>query len=218
MPPGDETLKAYYAARAREYERIYDRPERQPDLRRLEEMIPAELDGRAVLEVACGTGWWTRHIAARALRVVATDATPETLAIARAKDLPASRVSFELADAFDPPAHLRDFDGAFAGFWWSHLEQGECRRFLEALHRCLRPGASVVFVDNLYVEGSSTPIDRADEEGNTYQRRTLADGSEHLVLKNFPTELELATRVDGFASRWRYTALDYYWLFAYEAL
>ncbi len=217
MRPDDDALKAYYAARAREYERIYDKPERQSDLRRLERMIPAEFDAREVLEIACGTGWWTRHLAGRARRVVATDATPETLAIARAKDLPPERVSFELADAFDLPAHLRDFDGAFAGFWWSHLKHAQCRQFLAALHRCLRPGATVVFVDNLYVEGSSTPIDRVDEEGNTYQRRTLSDGTEHLVLKNFPTELELASRVDGFASRWRYTALDYYWVFAYQA-
>ena len=218
MPPADDALKAYYAARAREYERIYEKPERQPDLRRLERMIPAELDGRTVLEIACGTGWWTPHIARRARRVVATDATPETLAIARAKELPRERVSFELADAFDPPAHLCDFDGAFAGFWWSHLKTAQRRQFLAALHRCLRPGATVVFVDNLYVEGSSTPIERVDGEGNTYQRRTLTDGTEHLVLKNFPTELELAAQMDGFASRWRYTALDYYWVFAYQAL
>ncbi len=218
MPPADEPLKTYYAARASEYEGIYDKPERQADLRRLEQLIPAELEGRTVLEIACGTGWWTRHLAGRAERIVATDATEETLAIARAKGLPRERVSFELADAFDPPSHLRDFDGAFAGFWWSHLKTAECRRFLAALHRCLRPGATVVFVDNLYVEGSSTPIDRADDEGNTYQRRTLADGTEHMVLKNFPTELELVAQVDGIATRWRYTALDYYWVFAYEAL
>ena len=218
MPPADDALKAYYAARAHEYERIYEKPERQPDLRRLQRMIPAELDGRTVLEIACGTGWWTPHIASRAHRVVATDATPETLAIALAKELPRERVSFELADAFDLPAHLRDFDGAFAGFWWSHLETAQCRRFLRSLHRCLRPGAKVVFVDNLYVEDSSTPIEQVDDEGNTYQRRVLSDGTEHMVLKNFPTELELAAQVDGFASRWRYTALDYYWVFACEAL
>jgi SAM-dependent methyltransferase len=216
MPPADASLKAYYAARAREYERIYDKPERQPDLRRLERMIPAEFDDRTVLEIACGTGWWTRHLAQRARRVVATDATAETLEIARAKGLAAEKVSFEIADAFDLPVSLRAFDGAFAGFWWSHLLLRDRGRFLASLHRCLRPGATVVFVDNRYVEGNSTPIDRTDDDGNTYQRRVLSDGSEHLVLKNFPTENELIAQVDAVGTHCRYTALDYYWVFAYE--
>jgi hypothetical protein len=34
---------------------------------------------------------------------------------------------------------------------------------------------------------SNTPISRRDADGNTYQRRTLDDGSVHEVLKNFPT-------------------------------
>jgi hypothetical protein len=44
----------------------------------------------------------------------------------------------------------------------------------------------VVFLDNRFVPGSSTPIAESDAEGNTYQVRTLADGSTHRVLKNFP--------------------------------
>jgi hypothetical protein len=46
-------------------------------------------------------------------------------------------------------------------------------------------------LDNRYVEGSSTPVTERDAEGNGYQSRKLADGSTHLVLKNFPTEAEL---------------------------
>jgi len=43
-------------------------------------------------------------------------------------------------------------------------------------------------MDNRYVDGSSTPISERDADGNTYQRRRLADGSDNRVLKNFPTE------------------------------
>ena len=62
----------YYAARAREYERIYHKPERQADLARLREAVPAPFTNRTVLEVACGTGYWTQHMARTARSICAT--------------------------------------------------------------------------------------------------------------------------------------------------
>ena len=61
-------LLTYYAARAAEYENVYAKPERQSDLARLRETVPAYFVGRRVLEVACGTGYWTRLIAPHATR------------------------------------------------------------------------------------------------------------------------------------------------------
>ena len=72
-----------------------------------------------------------------------------------------------------------------------------------------------MFIDNAYVEGSSTPISRADEQGNTYQLRRLDDGSTHEVLKNFPTESELVLAVDGLAAKVRVEFLRYYWVLSY---
>ena len=213
----DPIMKAYYAARAREYERIFARPERQANLRMLEEMIPAQFNGHSVLEVACGTGYWTQHIARTALRILATDLTQETLEVARAKDLPTDKVTFAIANAFDLPADRGPFEGAYAGFWWSHLRHAEVCRFLESLKPCLAPGAIVVLMDNLYVPGNSTPISRTDAEGNTWQTRTLDNGTTHEVLKNFPTEAQLRAHVEGYGVNCRYVALDYYWLFSFEA-
>lgn len=217
MPQTEASLQAYYAARANEYERMYAKPERQADLRRLESAIPAMLAGRNVLEIACGTGYWTQHLAKTAKAVLATDLTAETLAVARGKNLPADRVRFATADAYGLPGALGRFDAAFAGFWWSHLKPAQCRRFLASLSARLARGALVVLLDNRYVEGSSTPIARRDAEGNTWQRRRLDDGTEHLVLKNFPAESELIARTRDFGGNPRYTALDYYWLFSFEA-
>jgi ubiquinone/menaquinone biosynthesis C-methylase UbiE len=216
MRKPDEALKGYYAARAREYERIYAKPERQADLRRLEAVLPTLFAGRRVLEIACGTGYWTQFLAGEALSIVAVDANPETLAVAAEKSYPAGRVSFRVADAYALPDALGLFDAAFAGFWWSHVPRGERARFLAALDRRLVPGARVALLDNRFVEGSSTPIAHRDADGNTYQRRRLDDGSEHTVLKNFPAEDELRADVSDFGRNLRYTEFQYYWLFAYE--
>ncbi len=217
MAQPDPAMKAYYAARAREYERIYAKPERQPDLRKLEDKIPALLAGKKVLEVACGTGYWTQHIARTARSVLATDLTEETLAVARAKELPQQKVRYATADAFALPAAEGPFDGAYGGFWWSHLRHSECRPFLESLRPCLAPGAIVVLMDNLYVEGNSTPIARTDAEGNTWQQRKLDSGATHEVLKNYPTEAQLTEAIRGVGAKPRYEALEYYWLFSFEA-
>src|SRR5687767_7455047 len=119
MPHADPQLSHYYAERAREYERIYDKPERQADLAKLRRAIPAYLASRDVLEVACGTGYWTQYIAPAARHVTALDINEETLAIARAKSFPADRVTFECADVHVLASGGRAFSGAFAGFWWS---------------------------------------------------------------------------------------------------
>ena len=212
----DAALREYYAARAREYEKIYAKPERQADLRRLETLLPQMLAGRRVLELACGTGYWTKLIVALAESILAVDASPETLALAAAKSLPPQRVELRVADVYDLPDELGLFDGAFAGFWWSHVPIRDQARFLASLDRRLLPGSRVAFLDNRYVEGNSTPISHRDAEGNTYQRRLLEDGSEHVVLKNFPTWDELRAAVGPFGADMQLTELEYYWVFAYE--
>jgi len=204
----------YYAARAPEYDRIYLRPEGQPDLREIEAWLPAVFAGRSLLEVACGTGYWTRFIAPAAARVLAIDAAIETLRIARSH-VDSPQVEFVLGDAYALPARAAGFDAAFAGFWFSHVPKSRVPGFLAGLHRALRPGARVVFLDNRYVEGNSTPLCERDAEGNTYQLRSLADGSRHKVLKNFPSEEELREATRGAARELRLREWKYYWALEY---
>ena len=83
-----DKLAAYYAQRAAEYERIYAKPERQSDLAALKIRIGRMFAGRKVLELACGTGYWTEVIAASAAQVTAIDINEEVLQIARAKSYP----------------------------------------------------------------------------------------------------------------------------------
>lgn len=205
-------LTAYYAQRAREYERIYAKPERQDDLASLRARIPALLADRTVYEVACGTGYWTPFIADRARSVFATDYNEEVLAVAREKPAPADRVIFAQADAFALPDSPVPCDAAFAGFWWSHLRHDELDGFLQGYFARLLPGSRFVFVDNAYVEGSSIPIRHTDAAGNTYQQRKLENGGVHDVLKNFPDEAALRARLAPHARVVHYERLPYYWL------
>ena len=63
LHPYDLLILDYYAARAPEYDLVYAKPERQSDLRAIEAWLPPVLGQGSVLEVACGTGYWTRCFA-----------------------------------------------------------------------------------------------------------------------------------------------------------
>src|SRR3954468_6957863 len=73
----EANLPEYYARRAKEYERIYHKPERQEDLAKLKELLPRTFARERVLEIACGTGYWTEVLAGTASSVTATDINEE---------------------------------------------------------------------------------------------------------------------------------------------
>ena len=214
MSHEQQTLQSYYAARAPEYDRIYLKPERQADLRAIEAWLPPRFVGARVIEVACGTGYWTQFIAPVASHVLALDAAPETIRIAKTR-APGGKVDFLLGDAYALPHHVGQFGAAFAGFWFSHVPKSRQREFLLGLAACLEPGARVVFIDNRYVEGSSSPVTERDDEGNTFQARQLGDGSTYKVLKNFPSEAEFLELMAGLGERPVFTTWEYYWAFEY---
>jgi demethylmenaquinone methyltransferase/2-methoxy-6-polyprenyl-1,4-benzoquinol methylase len=208
-------MERYYSRRATEYERIYDKPERQHELEWLRHRIPEIFRGRSVLEVAAGTGYWTQFIAREARRVHATDINEAVLDIAREKPIAAGRVTFALGDAITLEGVPEGCDAAFAGFWWSHVKKAEIARFVANLASKLASGSVVAILDNNYAEGSSTPISRRDAEGNTYQMRPLANGEQYEVLKNFPTAAELTDAVRGVAREAHLENLQYYWLLVF---
>ncbi|MGQ0510237.1 MAG: class I SAM-dependent methyltransferase [Betaproteobacteria bacterium] len=210
-------LAQYYARRASEYERIYAKPERQADLSALRSRIGSMFAGRKVLELACGTGWWTPVIAQSAAQVTALDLNEEVLEIARTKDLPAGRVEFVKGSAFELPDFGRRHDALFAGFWWSHVRLEELDAFLASAVSAVAPGALLAFLDNRYVEGSSTPVSRRDAQGNAFQTRKLADGSSHEVLKNFPETGELVGRALRCGTDAHVDLLEHYWLLSFRA-
>ncbi|GJM44009.1 MAG: hypothetical protein DHS20C21_08510 [Gemmatimonadota bacterium] len=210
-------LLDYYRKRAAEYDRIYEKPERQEDLAHLGGWIREWVRGRHVLELACGTGWWTRVMAETAASIVATDANDEVLAIARTREY-AGPVAIRRGDAFAPGALAGDHDTVVAAFWMSHLPLRGIESFLDGVEDAVAPGGRVILLDNRYVEGSSTPIARRDEDGNTYQRRRLADGEEFEVLKNFFGKRSLQARLAAPHRRLDVREWPHFWAVSYELL
>src|SRR3954468_16065949 len=87
-------LATYYSKRAAEYEAIYQKPERQSDLRELEHLLQEDLRGRDILEIACGTGYWTERVAPIANSIFALDINESVLQIAREKRIGGGSVEF----------------------------------------------------------------------------------------------------------------------------
>ncbi len=207
-------MQAYYAKRAPYYDAVYERPERQADITLLRQLLEARCANRRVLELACGTGYWTQFVAPVCAALVACDATPEPLELARSRPNCAS-VQFVLADAYCLDSGLGRFQVGLAALWLSHVPIGQRSAFLSSLHRLLEPGARVVLFDNSAVQCLDFPIIERDAQGNTFQQRVLRDGSVHRVLKNFPDEQELVAMVAGFGNAPRYRLLENFWWFEY---
>jgi len=211
----DPSMIEYYAARAREYDRVYEKPERQSELKILRTFLENTFRNERVCEVACGTGYWTQYVAKTATSIWATDRTEATLEMAQTRKL-GEHVRFDCQDAFNLPLPPQPCTAGLAAFIWSHISKPDISRFLSSLHNALKPDSIVVCMDNVYVEGSSTPISRTDSIGNTYQIRQLEDGSKHEVMKNFPTESELLMAVEGISTDATVQCYKYYWTLTYR--
>jgi len=216
MDLSDANMKSYYRERAPLYDLVYTYPERQKDLRFLEDYISKQFIGLDVLEIAAGTGYWTQFIAAEARSILATDAVIESLTQIEKRSI-SKPVSIKVVDAYALTEIPRKFNGAFAGLWLSHVAKQRLFKFLETLHQTLEPGATVLFVDNSTVQCERLPLSYTDEWGNTFQDRELEDGSIHRILKNFPAEAELIKAIGNFGSNPKYIQLENFWLFQYTA-
>jgi ubiquinone/menaquinone biosynthesis C-methylase UbiE len=215
MNVSHDELIGYYSERAEEFDRIYHKPERQDDLRKLRGLVSRLLTGQTLLEIACGTGYWTTVLSHVATFILATDINQRMIDEALRKEYAAGRVSFKRCDAYDLTGLSGDFSAAFAAFWWSHIPPCQLPGFLDGLHRRLGPGGTVVFLDNCYVDGSSTPISRVGADGESYQIRRLASGKEFEVLKNFPDDGELKQAVKKAGTDIVVERLPHYWCMHY---
>ena len=149
--PYIDDVADYYAALAPEYDVTAGYTDAEAE--GLREPIKARFRqafrSRNVLEIACGTGYWTEVVGEAAASVLALDITPAALTQAQARCSRLPHVRFQIADAYTLEGVRGDFDAAFAHWWWSHMPRARVRDFLSSLHAKLAPGALVLFRDHL---------------------------------------------------------------------
>ena len=214
----EKNIQQYYADRANEYDFTYQRPERQDDLKTICILLKNLLDGHHVLEVACGTGYWTKIIASVAKSITGTDINNEVLQIAKNKLINSKKVTFIQDDSYSLKKIQGNFTAGFAFSWWSHILISKLKDFLNIFHSRLQPGALVIFIDNSHTEGISIPISRIDNDGNTYQIRKLQDGREYEILKNFPTRETFDEILGKRVKNLKIEFLTYFWIVTYNIL
>jgi ubiquinone/menaquinone biosynthesis C-methylase UbiE len=182
-----ETVKTYYDRRAQEYDDwwlgrgLYAgrvRPGWDDERRSLEETI-AELPPLVTLDVACGTGFLTRHLRGE---VVALDASERMLEVAR-RQAPAA--TFVQGDALSLPFEDRSFERVFTSYFYCHLEAEDRRRFLAEARRV---APELVVVASVRGEGDAS---------ERWEERRLKDGSTWSVYKRVFEGDDLATELGG---------------------
>lgn len=197
---------AYYRARAPEYDEWflrlgrYDRGEahRRAWFAEVAEVEAALREARPhgrVLELACGTGLWTRRLAEQAEQVTAIDASPEALDLNRAR-VASDRVRYLEADLFEwRPSQAFDF--VFFGFWLSHVPPDRFREFWSMVRAALAPGGSAFFVDNAHSPLVAARNHRLPEGDDFVMHRELNDGRRFRVVKVFYEPKALEQRLRG---------------------
>lgn len=180
-------MKEYYDVRAPEYDEWYrgvgrfaerDRPGWEAELAELVAVIEALPPGRT-LDVACGTGFLTRHLRGS---VVGLDQSTQMLDVATAQ---VPHATFVQGDAFSLPFANNSFSRVVTGHFYGHVEEPDRTRFLEEARRV---APELVVID---ASRAHSPV---DEE---VQERILNDGSRWQVYKRFFTGAGLAEELGG---------------------
>ena len=198
----DEQI-AYYRARAHEYDQWffrqgrYDRGDEFLRAWSAEiETVEAALRGLhpygRVLELACGTGLWTRRLVESASSVTAVDASAEVIAVNRER-VGSDAVRYVQADLFDWRPSER-YDLVFFGFWLSHVPPPLFDVFWSLVRYSLEPGGTVFFVDNQWNATSLTHQQYVSEGAGYVVERELNDRRRFRIVKVFhePDALEMA--------------------------
>jgi ubiquinone/menaquinone biosynthesis C-methylase UbiE len=180
-------VREYYDARAAEYDDWYlgrglfgerERPGWERELEALTRTLTS-LPFAHTLDVACGTGFLTRHLPGE---VVGLDHSDAMLEIARERCPLATFVS---GDAFALPFRDDSFERVFTAHFYGHLDQAERLLFLA---EAARVAPELIVCDAAM---------RPDREREEMQERILEDGSSWQVYKRFFVAEELAAELGG---------------------
>lgn len=220
---------AYYRARAGEYDEWWFRTGRydrgaefnaqwHAETAAVEAALEAWLVTRRpaqVLELACGTGLFTRLVAPRVARLTAVDASPEVIAINRAR-VGADNVEYVDADLFAWRPQRR-YDAVFFSFWLSHVPDERFAAFWTLVAAALAPGGAAYLIDSAF-DPTSTAKDHVlpGREAGVVTRK-LNDGREFLIVKVFYDPAALAAKLEALEFRANLKQTERYFIYGEAA-
>lgn len=177
----------YYRARAQEYDRSISGAISifEPAIHMLSQLGKFN----NVLELACGTGFWTKHLLQISEHVTAADAAPEMLKIAR-EYAGNERITYQQLDLFQWQPN-ETFDLVFFANWLSHVPPETLDDFLNKVRASLKVGGCIALVD----QHAPSEADSAIAKENIYAVRPLEDGREFTIVKAFYNLNELEEKL-----------------------
>lgn len=211
-----KTLVEYYSKRAKEYDDVYRHQDktRVKEQKVLAEYITQTFKGRFVLELACGTAFWTKYLLKSAKKVLATDYSLNMLKIASSRVSKSANIILLQADAYNPPFSFPKFNGAMANFWFSHIPKKRMKKFLTILHSRLNKHSVVLMVDDVYRKGRGGElVQKAGQD--TFKRRLLKSGERFDILKNYYSKSELEEIFSKYSKNLEVVYLTNFWIVKY---
>ena len=215
----DEELRRYYDDQAKIYDDVYLREnpfgDWRRDIRAVTDAMVKALSGRRVLEVACGTGYWTEIVAKVAKLVLAIDASEKMLRVAR-KRTSSVNVEYRMADAYALAEVPGEFDGGLANFWFSHVPRARVDEFLCGFHKKLEKNAVVFMSDNVYIPGIGGQLVSKAGIEDTFKLREGPNGTKYEVLKNYYTRDALRLLLSPKTSNLKIRKTKHFWWIKYN--
>jgi len=214
----------YYRARAGEYDEWWFRTGRydrgpefnaqwQLEVTAVEAALDAWLGAKRpqnVLELACGTGLFTRRLAPRVPHLTAVDASSEVIAINRGR-VAAGNVEYVEADLFAwQPA--RRYDAVFFSFWLSHVPGERFAAFWKTVGAALAPGGAAYLIDSAFDPTSTAKDHVLTGRDAGIVTRKLNDGREFRIVKLFYRPEELAAKLSTLGWRAEIRQTEHYFI------
>ena len=208
----NQQVAKYYALLGEALEDKYLEPDMDEDIDDMSIHLGNVLTGHTVLELGCGTGFWTEVAAESALSVLAVDINANLVDIARERPMTEGKVTFRVADALDLPEDIGKFSAVLVSFLWSHLNKKEQEQLLATLKKRLGKDVLLVLLDDAFVEGFSETIARTDADGTTYQILTTPEGERFEVPKSYQSDSALRKRLGNVAKEIKIERIEFFWI------
>ena len=208
----NQQVAKYYALLGEAVEDKYLEPDMDEDIDDMSIHLGNVLAGHTVLELGCGTGFWTEVAAESAQSVLAVDINANLVDIARERGMPDGKVSFRVADALDLPEDIGSFSAVLVSFLWSHLNKKEQEGLLATLKKRLGKDVLLVILDDSFVEGFSETIAKTDAEGTTYEILTAPNGERFEVPKSYQSDSALRKRLGNAGKEIKIERVEFFWI------